>query len=308
MLFLMTIGCYSFAQDTSSRRADTLVKKTDRLTPYTSDSTLNATSNDGNAGRPVNTAFGKRGDDYSSVLRQQPYFNFFGRPRYQIAIKEERHTEKDILFYLLLGLVCYFALVKLFFSKYFSNLFAVFFQVSLKQKQIREQLLQSPLPSLLMNIFFVVCGGLYTSFLLYHYQLTTFNFWTITLYGILALSIIYLVKFLVLKLMGWIFDIREATDTYIFVVFLVNKLIGVLLIPFLILLAFSSKAVVQVLVTVSLTIISILLAYRYLFSYSPVRREIKVSQFHFFLYLCGFELAPLLLIYKVLFKFLETSS
>ena len=35
-----------------------------------------------------------------------------------------------------------------------------------------------------------------------------------------VLSGIYLVKFLVLKFMGWVFSISRATDIYIFVVFL----------------------------------------------------------------------------------------
>jgi len=43
-----------------------------------------------------------------------------------------------------------------------------------------------------------------------------------------------------------------------------------------------------------------MLFYRFIISYRPVRSEIKVNRFHFFLYLCAFEIAPLLLIYKVL--------
>jgi hypothetical protein len=51
--------------------------------------------------------------------------------------------------------------------------------------------------------------------------------------------------------------------------------------------------------------IGILFAYRFIVSFNPVRKEIKVRGIHFLLYLCAFELAPLLLIYKVLLSYLE---
>jgi hypothetical protein len=245
---------------------------------------------------------------YRLVLSQNPYFNFFGKPRYEIAI-ERSDRGKEGLFYLVTALVLYFALVKLLFSKYIANLLAVFFRVSLKQKQIREQLLQSPLPSLLLNIFFVISGGIYISFLLgYYHFIFSVDKWLIMLYSVIALGIIYLGKFIVLKLMGWIFNISEATDTYIFVVFLVNKLLGVFLIPFLILLAFSSLEVNSIVVALSFTLVAIFFAYRYIISYAPVRKEVKVSQFHFLLYICALEVMPLLLIYKLLLNFLEKSS
>lgn len=242
------------------------------------------------------------------MLRNHPYFNFLGAPRYEINA-ERVHQGKEGLFYLLTGVVLYFALIRLLFGKYLNNLFSVFFRVSLKQKQIREQLLQTPLPSLLLNLFFIICGGIYISFLLRYYNFRgTDNFWLLIVNSIIALGMIYLAKFIILKIMGWIFNISEATDTYVFVVFLVNKLLGILLVPFLILLAFSAPQVVTVLVTLSFSVVAVFFAYRYIISYAPVRKEIKVSQFHFVLYLCAFEIIPLLLIYKVLLTYLERSS
>jgi hypothetical protein len=245
---------------------------------------------------------------YMQVIKEHPYFNFLAKAKYRLSYKQTDPV-KEGLFYLLTALVFYFAIVRQLFRKYMKNLFAVFFRVSLKQKQIREQLLQSPLPSLLLNIFFIISGGLYISFLLRYYRFVAANnFWLLVAFSILALGIIYIGKFMLLKMMGWIFNISEATDTYNFVVFLVNKLLGIFLVPFVVLLAFSEKALVDILVTLSFTMIAILFAYRYIISYSPVRKEIKVSQFHFFLYLCAFEIAPLLLIYKLLLTFLERST
>jgi hypothetical protein len=242
---------------------------------------------------------------WKAVLTTSPYFNFTGAwvvEPFQI----HRANSKDSLFYLMLGILFYFALVRIFFEKYFGNLMTLFFRVSLRQQQIREQVLQTPLPSLLMNILFVITGGLYSCYLLHYSRFgASINFWLLYLDCIAGLSVIYLVKFLVLKFCGWVFNISRATDTYIFIVFLVNKMLGLFLLPFLILITFSGPEAREIFITISLVMVFGLLAYRVLAAYRPVRNEIKLTPFHFFLYLCAFEIAPLLLIYKVLLSYLE---
>jgi len=63
---------------------------------------------------------------------------------------------KEYLFYYLIFLFLLFGLIRRAFSKYFYDLFRVFFKTTLKQKQTQELLLQSPLPSVVMNSFFWV--------------------------------------------------------------------------------------------------------------------------------------------------------
>ncbi len=241
---------------------------------------------------------------YTKILLLNKGFNFFGKPVSNL-VEHRKQIGKEALFYLLAGLLLYFSLIRILFNKYLTNLMGLVFRGSLKQKQIREQLLQTPLPSLLLNIYFVMVSGLYLVFLLQHFQLASNRgFWTLLVYGTMATGVVYLTKFLVLKFTGWIFNMREAADTYIFIVFLVNKLLGVFLMPILLLLAFSPSDWNGVIITLSLVMVFISFAYRYLISFAPVRREVKVSQFHFFMYLCAFEIIPLLLIYKVLLRFL----
>jgi hypothetical protein len=240
---------------------------------------------------------------YKAVLKINPYYNFFAVPQNLVA-PERPSQGKEALFYILTGLLLFFALIKLLFNKYVNNMLGLVFRGSLRQKQIREQLLQTPLPSLFLNIFFVVVAGLYIFFLLQHYQTAqNTGFWLLLLYCVAAVALVYLVKFLGLKFTGWIFNMREAADTYIFIVFLVNKLLAIFLLPLLVVMAFSLAAWSGVLLTLSYIMVLVFFAYRYIVSFAPVRREVKVSQFHFFMYLCAFEIIPLLLIYKVLLRF-----
>ncbi|HXB33459.1 MAG TPA: DUF4271 domain-containing protein [Puia sp.] len=223
-------------------------------------------------------------------------------------LPEEVHqsNSKDTLFYLIVVILFYFATIRIFFEKYFNNLLTLFFRVSLRQQQIREQVLQTPLPSLLLNVLFVISAGLYACFLLHYSRWGAgVNFWILYLNCMGLLAAIYLVKFVVLKFVGWVFSISRATDIYIFIVFLVNKMLGIFLLPFLIVIIFSGQEWREVFITISLAMVFVLWGYRVLASYRPVRNEIKLTPFYFLLYLCAFEIAPLLLIYKVLLTYLE---
>jgi hypothetical protein len=97
-----------------------------------------------------NLAFGKPLQE--QVLRRHPYFNFAAKP---IAFRSDvkQFHGKELMFYLITALLMVFALLKLGFAKYFNDLFRVFFRTTLKQRQIKEQLIQTPLPSLISMLF-----------------------------------------------------------------------------------------------------------------------------------------------------------
>jgi hypothetical protein len=237
------------------------------------------------------------------LLQHHPYFGFGSQP---VIIHSglKLFRDKDLLFYALIALLLAFAFLRQAFPKYFNDLVRLFFRTTLKQKQVREQLMQTPLPSLLLNILFVISGGLYIDVLLQHFKLTPVNnFWLLFLYCVAGLAAIYTIKFVGLKISGWLFNMREAADTYIFVVFIINKVIGIFLLPFLVLLSFMQGDAFIVALVLSWCGVGVLLVYRFLLTYTSVRNQVRVNPFHFFLYLCAFEIAPLLLIYKALLFF-----
>ncbi len=241
------------------------------------------------------------------VLKSNKFLPFFNAPEYR-SVDERLSQDKDFLFYFLCGLVLYFAILKLAFGKYLDNMFTLFFRVTMRQQQIREQLLQTPLASLLLNLLFAVSAGMYLNLILFYYKLNPAPaFWTSFSYCVALICLLYLGKLLILKTMGWIFNVSNATNTYLFIVFLVNKMIGMFLLPFLFLLAFPHPVLISGMVTLSFILLIALLIYRFIITYRPVRSEINVGPLHFIIYLCAFEIAPLLLIYKVLLNFVESN-
>jgi hypothetical protein len=239
------------------------------------------------------------------LLKRHPYFGFGSKP---VIVHSgiRQFNGREVLFYSLIVLLLAFALLRKSFPKYFNDLFRLFFRTTLKQKQVREQLMQTPVPSLLLNLYFVVSASLYIDILLRHFNVAPVdNFWLLFLYCAIGLSVIYLVKFIGLKMSGWLFNMKEGADIYIFVVFIINKVIGIFLLPFLVLLAFTQGNIFTVVMVLSWCGVGLLLIYRFLLTYASVRNQVRFNPFHFFLYLCAFEIAPLLLIYKALLFFFQ---
>ena len=253
--------------------------------------------------RSLLRSFADRSFKYLAYTRS-PFFAFNSVP--VLANSDIKRFEgKELIFYTLIGLLLLFAFLKTAFAKYVNDLFRLFFRRTLKQRQITEQLSQTPLPSLIFNVFFIITAGIYLSFILQHYGMeSNQNFWLLTFYCSTGLGIMYLLKFLSLKFTGWVLNLSPATDSYIFIVFIINKVIGIFLLPFLLLLAFTQNGLYQVAVTLSWCGIICLYIYRFILSYSAVHNQIKVKPFHFIVYLVAFEVVPLLLIYKLLFRFL----
>jgi hypothetical protein len=246
---------------------------------------------------------------FKDTSTYQAYYNHpfiaFGKKPGFMLMKERMPESKDNIFYLLTGLLFFVAFTRLLFPKYFHNTFRLFFQTSFRQKQTRDQLLQQSLGSLLLNILFFFSAALYLTLVLDYYDLTVFPFWKLLLYSLMLIAGLYTGKFLFLSFAGWVFNAREGAETYIFIVFLINKIIGVMLIPFILLIAFARPSLVDAAVTASVILLIMLFIYRYFVSLKSFRSDLHINPFHFFLYLCGVEIVPLMVIGKAVFNYID---
>lgn len=242
----------------------------------------------------------------------QPVFKFknkllnaYAEP-VSLAVQKKKVASRDIIFYLIAMLLLLLVFFKYFYSRYFTNLFRVFFNTSLRQSQLTDQLLQARLPSLLFNVFFVISSGMYVYIVLSVYHLiSTGNRLILMLSSIALIGLIYFIKFCILKFTGWITGYKEVTNTYIFIIFLINKISGIFLVPFIIVLSFSEIAIVKIAALVSLISVGILLLLRFFRSYGLIQNQLKINRIHFFLYIMGIELLPLMLIYKGVMLYLS---
>ncbi len=281
LLFMLFFCCDVFAQDS------TVIVKSDSVklfVPF-----------------PVAASFDSA---RNHLLKNIVKLKLYAKPDFLIE-KEKQAKQKDWLFYYIIGLTLFFGVLRLSYQRYFKDLFRVFFRTSLRVNQIREQLVQSGLQSLLFNIFFAAAAGTYLYLLLSFFRVSVqLPELLIPLIAGLIIAVLYLGKYLFLQFSGWLFTMRNAAETYSFIVFLINKIIGILILPFIVVIAFATEKLAAIAITISLALITGMFLYRFLRAYSPVQADLKLARFHFFIFFLAFEIAPLLLIYKVSLRFL----
>ncbi|MEO7444622.1 MAG: DUF4271 domain-containing protein [Ferruginibacter sp.] len=234
----------------------------------------------------------------NSLVKKNAWINSTAKPQ---ALYMQPHQAENIsiLFYALAGLVLFLGILKTVFSKYFVTLFQVFFNSSLRQSQLTDQLMQSRLPSLFLNLLFVVSAAFYLGFLYRYFIIpgTAFS-WKIFSFALIIIAGMYLVKFIVLKFIGWLTGYSNEADTYAFILFLINKMIGIILLPVIIVLAFVQGEYRYYLIVLSFIIIGLLVVMRFLRAYGLLEHKLMISRFHFMLYIFSMEILPLLLLYK----------
>lgn len=242
-----------------------------------------------------------------AILDSGRFLNSQGTPEALISKPRVPTNDKNHLFYLIIGVVLFLALLRFIYARYFATLFTVFFNTSLRQGQLTDQLLQAKLPSLLYNLFFMVSGGVFIYLLLEQYgQMPSNSKWWLAMPLCIAiLGVVYGSKYVVLRFTGWLTSYREALGTYTFIIFLINKIIGILLVPVIITMALASQQLAQSAAIVALMAVGLMLLLRFVKSYGLLQGKIRVSRFHFLLYIVGVEVLPLLLIYKGLVIYLS---
>lgn len=244
------------------------------------------------------------------VTRQMEKHPFFDVRTGIITLPVEIYSpkNKDGLFYIMCGALLFLGILRVGFPKYFNDLFSVFWRTAMRQKHIRDQLQQAGMTTLLFNMFFVVSMAIFAYLMVEYIKGGIAKPWLLFSICFVSVAFIYSFKYFILKLTGWMFGQEEALDTYTFVVFLVNKVLSIIIIPFSLILAFSERSFQQIAFIISIVVIIFLLVYRFIVGYAGIRNELKINALHLFLYFCGFEIIPVMLIYRVLVDLFARSS
>ncbi|MBX3242717.1 MAG: DUF4271 domain-containing protein [Chitinophagaceae bacterium] len=247
------------------------------------------------------------GEYVSAYISEHPYFDTAKEP---LSMPSQLFDPpgKDMQFYLMCGLLIFLAVLRMGFPKYFQDLFNAFWRPAFRQLQTRDHLQEAGMTTLVFNIFFVFSTGLFACLVILYLRPGIDNLLLLYAFCVLSILLLYSGKYLIFKLTGWMFGRSEIAGTYMFIVFLINKVLAVLLIPFVLVLAFSDPHLQEIAFTISLILVIILFLYRYTLTFTGLRSELKISLLHLVLFVCGFEIIPVLLIYRSLMQLFERSS
>lgn len=113
-----------------------------------------------------------------------------------------------------------------------------------------------------------------------------------------GIGAIILIKILLERLIGSLFDIDELIDSYIFQKTNYKNYIGLILLPINTILIFALKPTTA-LIYIVLGIIILINLIGFITSFKTHQKTILNNLFYFILYLCALEIAPYIILYKL---------
>lgn len=208
-------------------------------------------------------------------------------------------------FYLVLVLLLLFGVMRFANPRYFQYLLRAFRSPSFSVQQLKDQIGTAVIPNILMNLFFAASAGVYLYFVFrlnMPQRYAVYSPSLLILILVMGLALLYAAKYVVMQFSGWVFNLSSAVSYYMYNVFLINKVMAIVLLPFTIILAFTRTAIAIPAMIVSLFVIGALLINRYIRSWQVLAPFFQYGKFHFFAYLCASELLPMAVITKLLIQ------
>lgn len=236
-----------------------------------------------------------------SLLQAGP----FKSGKAQFDIQQTRHyRDRTVDFYLLCGLCLLLGMLRYADPRYLHRLMAAYRGGG---RQWKELLQATALTNFFMNLFFCAVAGTYVYYVTAGVtEKLLGDFPSLIMLPVLigGMILIYGGKFLVIRFSGWLFRAEGLASEYLFNVFLVNKIIAIVLLPFVLVLALGGPDWSKPVTIFSGIVVLALVSTRYLRSWSAFYAFFKGSRFHFFTYLCASEILPMAVLVKWLLHFI----
>ena len=224
------------------------------------------------------------------------------QPVHGVPVTFNRRTP-DWFTIVLLMVVVGFTAIRTFYFKIFRQLVSAFFNNNVTNQIVRDENILVQRAASLMSVLF------YFILALFMYQVSVHYHWDFPYLGtgfsrffflILAVAFAYSIKLLTLKSAGGLFGVDRAVATYIFNIFLINNMLGLMLLPVVIAVAYVvSPSVSGDVILTGILMVALFFLYRIIRGSLVWRTLPGGSVFYFILYLCTLEIAPLLIIFRM---------
>ena len=216
-------------------------------------------------------------------------------------IKQKASLKSDNNF--LFGIIAFMVILLTFLVSLYRSLIQKIYRAFLNDNFLkmihREQGSIVSFPYLLLYLMFFLNGGIFIFLLLRFYGQLNANLFQILSQCIAGLIIIFLLKHLVLKVIANIFPVAKEIKQYSFMIIIFSIIIGFLLVPINVMLAYLPTVAIEWVIYLSFVLIVLIYLFRSLRGIFLSSKYVSLYKFHFFMYLCTVEIAPVLILIKL---------
>ena len=260
---------------------------TPRLDP--SQSQENASEETGNPFDMVGT---------STAAKPRPAATRKSRPK--VGAQE---AYQRFLFVVVISLLVLLTLLMTGFRAFFQRAYSAFINDTMMNQVYRDRESAGPIPYWVWYIYFFLNAGLLLFFVLRLYDVVlSDNFYLQWIYCTAGVAGLFLLKHLLLNITGFIFPVEKEIQLYNFLIVIFGIVIGLLLTPINILLAYGPENFFRTLIFITFGLLGLIYGFRYLRGIFIANRFIVFRRFHFLLYICTVEIAPVMVLVKLIWN------
>lgn len=219
-----------------------------------------------------------------------------------VPITSKKVTSQNFLFVSISLLLLFLTILVVMNRGLLANIYRAIFSDTYLKVVYRFQNSGQTLSYGLFYLFFFLNAGLFLLLLLKQLK---FNYFSsdITLFFVCVggVALMYFIKHSVLRLVGIIFPVHKEISYYSFTIIAFNIFLGIALLPINSLISFSNDKIANICLYLGVILFLLLYCIRQLRGMFLAANYLTFQKFHFFIYLCTVEIAPILILTKILF-------
>lgn len=164
----------------------------------------------------------------------------------------------------------------------------------------REKGTVAYIPYYVLYFLFLFNLGIYIYLLLRYYNLTpeVSNFSLLMMTAGITAGLVFL-KHLAINILGWVFPIQKETSIYSMTMMIFGIVLSIILFVANVIITYAPPQIIPIVIYLSFIIIGIVYFFRSIRGLSIASKFLNRNKFHFFIYLCAVEIAPVLILWKI---------
>ncbi len=201
--------------------------------------------------------------------------------------------------------IIFLGISSLFYNKYFKLLLESAINYRLSVVLLKDKNIMLGRLSLILNTLFSINIALFLTQLSHYYSIRPFeiNSFIYFLFFLIIVPFIFLIKSITNRIIGYIFNKGEIFNEYIHSYYVLNKNLGIILMPIVIILPFINNNFVPYLIILGIIIIAFYYFLRMIHGIKIILSK-DVSILYLILYLCILEILPVFWMYKFIISFI----
>ncbi|RZJ66895.1 MAG: DUF4271 domain-containing protein [Flavobacterium sp.] len=237
----------------------------------------------------------------NNVYKGYGFLDIKTRSKAGLGMGQVRKIRDSWMLGIVAGLLLYAALLRLFLTRDIGNIVQSFYDKQLSSPPDNDTKTLSLWAFLGLLILFGLTFGLFLYQISAYYQV----YYTVggtALYFSLAGGVVLLfcLKLLLLKFLGFVFSINKVVDRYITILCFTYFAITFVFLPVVVCLCLLTVQLIPFILLIAILLTAAILVWLYLRNSLIIISHFQFSKFYLFVYLCALEICPILILMKAL--------